>query len=145
MPEQTTENMQARNTALYRRLIDDGVGIGRLDVIDEVLAPDIQLPTIAGLADPSPAGLKQANQGFRASFPDLHATIEQVFAFGDWVAARLTWTGTNTGEFMGRPPTGKTISVTEIEIVRCQDGQIVDLRQVIDLPSLMAQLEDGQG
>jgi len=144
MPEQTIEDVQARNIALYRRFAD-GVGTGRLDVIDEVLAPDVQLPTIADLADPTPAGLKQANQGFRVSFPDLHGTIEQIFAFGDWVAARLTWTGTNTGEVMGHPPTGKTVTITEIEIVRCQDDWSVDLRQVADLASLMAQLEDGQG
>jgi predicted ester cyclase len=145
MSDQTsTEDVQARNIALYRRFAD-GVGAGRLDVIGEVLAPDIQLPTIADLADPTPAGLKQANQGFRVSFPDLHGTVEQVFAFGDWVAARLTWTGTNTGEFMGQPPTGKTMSITEIEIVRCQDGRIVDLRQVADLASLTAQLTGGQG
>jgi predicted ester cyclase len=144
MPEQTTEDVQAQNIALYRRFAD-GVGTGRLDIIDEVLAPDIHLPTIADLADPTPAGLKQANQAFRISFPDLHGTIEQVFAFGDWVAARMTWTGTNTGEFMGKPPTGKTISITEMEIVRCQDGRIVDLRQVADLASLMAQLAGEQG
>jgi predicted ester cyclase len=143
MPEQSTEDVQARNIALYRRFAD-GVGTGHLDVIDEVLAADIQLPTIADLADPTPAGLKQANEGFRVSFPDLHGTIEQVFAFGDWVAARLTWTGTNTGEFMGQPPTGKTMTITEIEIVRCQDGRIVDLRQVADLASLMAQLQGQQ-
>jgi predicted ester cyclase len=145
MPEQTTEDVQAQNIALYRRFIDDGVGTGRLDTVDEVLAASIQLPTIADLADPTPAGLKQAHEGFRASFPDLHATIEQVFAFGDWVAARLTWTGTNTGEFMGQPPTGKTVTITEIEIIRCQDGRIVDLQQVADLASLMAQLGSGQG
>jgi steroid delta-isomerase-like uncharacterized protein len=132
--------VQAQNIALYRRLIEDGVGIGRLDTIDEVLAPDIWLPTIADLVEPTPAGLKQVNQGFRSSFPDIRATIEQVFAAGDWVAARLTWTGTNTGEFMGQPATGKTVSISEIEIVRCQDGRIVELRQVVDMASLMAQL-----
>jgi predicted ester cyclase len=141
MSEQTTtQDVQAQNIALYRRFAE-GVGTGRLDVIDEVLAANIQLPTIADLADPTPAGLKQANQAFRVSFPDLHGTIEQIFAFGEWVAARMRWTGTNTGEFMGKPPTGKTVSISEIEIVRCQDGRIVDLRQVADLASLMAQLE----
>jgi ketosteroid isomerase-like protein len=139
----TTEDVQARNIALYRRFAH-GVGTGHLDVIDEVLAPDIQLPTIADLADPTPAGLKQANEGFRASFPDLRGTIEQILAFGDWVAARVTWTGTNTGEFMGQPPTGKTVSFTEIEIVRCDNGRIVDLRQVADLASLMSQLQGEQ-
>jgi predicted ester cyclase len=140
MTAQTTIDGAAANIALYRRFIDDGVGIGRLDTIDEVLAPGIELPTLEGLADTSAGGLKQMNQGFRAAFPDLHARIDQIFAVGDWVAARVTWTGTNTGDFMGQPPTGRTVSITELEIVRCSDGRIVDLRQVADFDSLMAQL-----
>jgi predicted ester cyclase len=145
MSEQTiSQDVQAQNIALYRRFAD-GVGSGRLEVIDEVLAADIELPTIANLVEPTPAGLKQVNQQVRASFPDLHGTIEQIFAFGDWVAARVRWTGTHTGEFMGKPPTGKTISFSELEIVRCEDGRIVDLRQVADLANLMAQLEGDQG
>ena len=136
----TAEDVQAGNIALYRRFIEEGVGVGRLDIVDEVLAPDLQLPTIAGMVEPTPSGLKQMNQGFRAAFGDLHATIDQVYAYGDWVAARLTWTGTNTGDFMGQPPTGKTVSVTEIEIVRCENGRIVDLRQLADLGSLADQL-----
>src|SRR5262249_20874207 len=144
MPEQTTQDVQARNIALYRRFAD-GIGAGRLDVINEVLAADIQLPTIADFADPTRAGLMEANQGLRISFPDLRGTIQQVFAFADWVAARVTWTGTNAGEFMGHPPTGKPVTFTEIEIVRCQDCRIVDLRQAVDLATLMSQLEVGQG
>lgn len=141
MSEQTTiVDVQATNVALYHRFIDDGVGIGRLDTIDAVLAPGIELPTLTGLAEATPAGLKQMNQAFRAAFPDLHGKIEQVFAVGDWVAARVTWTGTNTGDFMGQPPTGRTVSITELEIVRCQDDRIVELRQVADLGALMAQL-----
>lgn len=66
--------------------------------------------------------------------------IDEVFANGDWVSARLTWTGTNTGELFGQPPTGKAISASEIEIVRCENGRIVELRQVIDLARVMAQL-----
>jgi steroid delta-isomerase-like uncharacterized protein len=136
----TIQDPQAQNVALYRRFIDDGVGIGRLDTVDETLAPAIELPTIAGMVPATRDGLKLMNQGFRSAFPDLHATIDEIFAFGDWVAARLTWTGTNTGDFMGQPPTGKTISITEIEIVRCENGRIVDLRQLADMASLMAQL-----
>lgn len=142
MTEQATiTEVEGANIALYRRFVDDGVGIGRLDTIDEVLHPDLELPTIAGMVEPTPTGLKQMNQGFRAAFPDLHGEIEEVFASGDWVAARVRWTGTNTGDFMGRPPTGKVVSITELEIVRCQDGRIVDLRQLADLSSLMARLQ----
>jgi steroid delta-isomerase-like uncharacterized protein len=132
--------VQAENIELYRRFIENGVGIGRLDTIDEALADDIVLPTIESIAPPNREGLKLVNQSFRAAFPDLHARIDQVYAFGDWVAAKLTWTGTNTGEFNGQPPTGKTVSITELEIVRFENGRVVDLRQVADLSSLMAQL-----
>ena len=138
--ETIAEDVQTRNIALFRRFIEQGVGIGRLDTVDEVLEPDLPLPTLAGMADQTPGGLKQMNQGFRAAFPDLHGRIEQVFAVGDWVAARVIWTGTNTGDFLGQPATGKTVSISELEIVRCNDGRINDLRQVADLPSLLAQL-----
>ena len=131
---------EAENITAYRRMIEEGVSGGRLEILDEVLAPDIELPTIAPIVAPTIAGLKQMNQAFRGGFPDLHATIEEIFANGDWVAARLTWTGTNTGELFGQPPTGKTISVTELEIVRFEHGRIVDLRELADLASLMAQL-----
>lgn len=145
MSEQvTTQDTQAQNIALYRRFAD-GVGSGRLEVIAEVLAADIQLPTIADMAEPTPAGLTQLNQQVRASFTNLLGAIEEIFAFGDWVAARLRWTGTHSGEFMGKPPTGKTVSFSELEIVRCRDGRIVDLRQVADVASLMAQLEGDEG
>jgi len=131
---------EAENIALYRRLIDEGVSAGHLDVLEEVLAPDIVLPSIAPVVEPTVAGLKQLNQGFRAGFPDARAEVEEVFATGAWVAARLRWTGTHTGQFLGLPPTGKTFSITEIEIVRCENGRIVDLRNVFDIGSLIAQL-----
>lgn len=136
----TLDDIAAQNIALYRRFIENGVGIGRLDTVDEVIADGIELPTIDAMVAPTRDGLKQMNQGFRAAFPDLHATIDQVFASGDWVAAKLTWTGTNTGEFNGQPPTGKTVSITELEIVRVEAGRIVDLRQVADLATLIAEL-----
>lgn len=131
---------EAENIALYRRLIEEGVGVGHLDVLDEILAPDIELPTVAPMAEPTIAGLKQLNEGLRAGMPDTKAEIEEIFAGGDWVGARLRWTGTHTGEFLGLAPTGRTFSITEIEIVRCENGRIVDLRNVFDIAGLMAQL-----
>ena len=133
---------EAENIALYRRLIDDGVGIGNLEILDEILSPEIVLPTVAPMAEPTIQGLKQLNQGLRAGIPDAKAEIVEIIASGDWVAARLRWTGTHTGEFLGLPPTGKTFSITEFEIVRCANGQIVELRNVFDGAGLMAQLSN---
>jgi predicted ester cyclase len=125
------------NIAVYRRFIEE---VARPETVDELLAPGIELPSLEPNAEPTAAGLKQLRQGFLAGFPDLRATIDEIFAAGDWVAARLTWAGTNTGELFGQPPTGKPMSITELEIVRIQDGKIVDLRNAFDSQTLAAQL-----
>ncbi len=133
---------EAENIALYRRLIEDGVGIGNLDLLDELLDPDITLPTIDSFGAPTIEGLKQINAAFRAGAPDLRATIDEIYATGDWVAARLTWTGTHSGELLGMAPTGRRFSVAEFEIVRCREGRIVDLRELVNIEDLVAQLTD---
>ena len=133
---------EADNIALYRRLIDDGVGVGNLAVVEEVLAPDIAMPTLAPMAPPDLEGLEQVQVALRAGMPDTKVTIDDLVANGDWVAAKLTWTGTQTGEFFGIAPTGKRFTVTEIEVVRCEDGRIVECRNVFDVGALMAQLSD---
>jgi predicted ester cyclase len=130
---------ETENVELYRRFIEDGVGAGRLDVIDELLAPGMDIPTVE---PPTAEGLRAMNVAFRAGMPDLKATVDEVFANGDWVAARLTWSGTNTAELFGQPPTNRFAQATEIEIVRIDGGRIVELRQVADVGSLMAQLTD---
>jgi predicted ester cyclase len=125
------------NIALYRRFIEE---VDRPETVDELLAPGIELPTLEPNVEPTAAGLKQLRQAFLTGFPDLRASLDEVFAAGDWVAARLTWTGTNTGQLFGQPPTGKPISITELEIVRFHNGQIIDLRNAFDGATLASQL-----
>lgn len=128
------------NIARYRRLIEEGVGVGNLDLLDELLDPDISLPTIDAFAEPTIEGLKSVNAAFRTGAPDVRATIDEIYAAGDWVAARLTWSGTHTGELLGMPGSGQHFSVTEFEIVRCRDGRIVDIRGLVNIGELVGQL-----
>jgi predicted ester cyclase len=130
---------ESENIRVYRRLIE-GLSDGRSAVVDELIDPALAVPTLAPAFEPSVAGLRVASAANRAAFPDLRAEIVEVFASGEWVAARIIWTGTNDGELMGASPTGKRVAITEIEIVRIVDGKIVDLRQVADFESLSAQL-----
>lgn len=111
-----------------------------MEVLEELLAPDLSIPTLGPSFEPTVAGLRQFNEAARAGIPDLRAAIEEIFASGDWVAAKVTWSGTQTGEFLGLPASGNAFSVSEFEIVRVEDGRIVDLRSVIDVGDLMAQL-----
>jgi predicted ester cyclase len=66
-----------------------------------------------------------------------------LLADGDCVSARFTQSGTQTGELMGIPPTGKKVSFTEIGILRIADGKIVESWYDVDMARLMQQLGVG--
>jgi len=63
---------------------------------------------------------------YRVAFPDLTVTIEDVFAVGDRVAVRGIDRGTHQGDFMGRPPTGRPVTATWIEIFSMRGGKAVE-------------------
>jgi len=75
-----------------------------------------------------------------AAFHGLHVTIDDIMADGNKVIARFTARGTHNGEFMSVPPTGKTITLTAIEIFRVKDGKIVELWGEVTMRGLMQQL-----
>jgi predicted ester cyclase len=77
---------------------------------------------------------------FRQAFPDLVTTLEDIFAVGDRVAVRGTDRATHLGEFMGRAPTGRKVTMTWIEIFRLQDGKAVEGWVETDIQRLLDQL-----
>jgi predicted ester cyclase len=62
---------------------------------------------------------------FRAAFPDMRYTVEDMVAEGDKVVDRISWQATHQGEMMGIPPTGNTVRVTAIHMSRIAEGKIV--------------------
>jgi predicted ester cyclase len=46
-----------------------------------------------------------------------------VIAEGDLVAARVTYTGTHQGEFVGIPATGRQTTISGVDFFRMQDGR----------------------
>jgi SnoaL-like polyketide cyclase len=59
---------------------------------------------------------------------------------GDKVVSRNTVTGTHQGEYMGIPPTGKSVTYNEIFIARFAGGRIAETWGVVDVLSQMRQL-----
>jgi steroid delta-isomerase-like uncharacterized protein len=111
-----------------------------LDALGEVVSEDLLTPR---LMPGIPAGIEGARAAHRimlAGFPDYQTVIEDLFAEGDKVAARITMSGTNTGSFMGIPATGKHVSFTGIYIARIADGKIVEHWGEEDSVSLLQQL-----
>lgn len=113
------------NKAIVRRFIE-AYNKRNLDLFDDLLAPDYFDHT----SKVGVEGLKQLmNMAFKA-FPDFHETIEDIIAEGDKVWARITFTGTHTGEFMGIAPTGKKITTEMVDIFRIFNGKLVEYRDV---------------
>ena len=76
----------------------------------------------------------------RNAFPDARMDVDDLIAEGDKVAARLTMSGTQRGEFAGIPASGKSMSVTTIDIIRFKNGQVVEHWGATDSAKIMEQL-----
>jgi len=112
----------------------------QLDRLSEVLSEDLLTPKIMPGIPQGIEGAKVAHQMMVAGFPDYQTVIDELIAEGDKVVARITMAGTNTGTFMGIPPTGKFISFTGIYIARIANGKIVEHWGEEDGVSLLGQL-----
>jgi predicted ester cyclase len=106
--------------------------------LDEVLSPNLvnHIPGMPGDRE----GLKQALAGFRAAFPDLTVTVEEVLSCGDRVVDRLTWSATHTGPMMGIPASGKRVTVGEMHIGRVENGKFVERWGHWDALGMMQQI-----
>jgi steroid delta-isomerase-like uncharacterized protein len=96
------------------------------EALAEVVAADVRTPNInSGM----PSGLEGAiavHKKTMLGMPDYYTEIEDLIAEGDKVVARVTMTGTHTGDFWGIPPTGRKVNLTGIYIVRIAAGKIVE-------------------
>ena len=128
------------NEDIVRRFIDEYQTGGDESVAEEILADDFVDHCPFGPFSPDREGVKQLFAALRAAFPDLRAEIHDQFSQGDKVVTRKTFHGTNDGEFMGMPPTGKRVSFDVIDILRLRDGRFVDHWNVVDAMGLMQQL-----
>ena len=126
------------NKALVRRFYEEFLNGHDVNQAEELFAPNYVLYFPGGPMDHERQ--KQTLTVFRAAFPDLHFTIEDMFAEGDKVATRFTWRGTHQGIFQGIPPTGKQVTVSGIALNRIAEGKLVEDRTELDLLGLMQQL-----
>jgi predicted ester cyclase len=75
------------------------------------------------------------------AFPDLRMNPDDILVDGDKAVARVTMTGTDQGEFMGMPATGRAVDVQVIDIMRFDgDGLVAEHWGVLDAMAMMQQL-----
>ena len=111
-----------------------------LDRLVEVVSEDLLTPNIMPGIPHGLEGAKAAHRIMLAGFPDYQTVIEDILGEGDKVAARIRMSGTNTGQFMGIPATGKRVEFTGMYIARIANGKIVEHWGEEDSVSLLQQL-----
>ena len=131
-----------QNKTIVRRYWEQVWNQGNLSVMDELVAADFDGHPAPSDADfgRGPAGQKQLVGLYRGAFPDMRMTINDMAADGDRVVLRWTARGTNTGEMMGMPATGKPATVTGIIINRVAAGKMVESWGNFDALGMLQQL-----
>jgi len=118
------------NKAKVRRWFGEMVN-GRTDIATLMAAlGETFAPEFVDHDGPDPRNgreaLKRALPGLLKALPDAHFIVEQLIGEGELVAVRLRGQATHTGEVMRIVPTGKHITWTENELVRFENGRIVE-------------------
>ena len=135
---------ETENKATFARL-HDVVNTGDVELvsktIDAIVDPDVRIRTPLPVQTTGAQALKEVWAILLRAFPDLHLTVEDVIAEGDKIVTRNTVTGTHQGDFMGRPPSGKSVSYNEIFIFRFAGGRVAETWGVVDSLSVMRQLD----
>ncbi len=114
------------NKELVRRY-QEAHNTNDLDALNDIVAVDLIAHSLMPGLPPGLEGGKLVHQMAVGAFPDFHATIEDLIAEGDKVAARMIFRGTHTGgEFMGIPPSGRSFAFSATAIFRIAGGKIVE-------------------
>lgn len=122
----------------FHRAMEDYWRTGDDEPLMAVFEPTCQF-SVSGMPD-SLEGMRQALPAFRQAFSDIAIRIGETVSDGDMIAYRMSFTGTHSGDFMGIPPTGRRVEMSETHIERIRDGKIVLHSGNTDMLGLMQQV-----
>ena len=120
-----TSTTVEQNKAVIRRIFEEIINQGNLDLADELLTPDTDVHVPFEDPGDGPQALKKIVGGLREGFPDLHLEIDELIGEGDMVA--VAWHSTqqtHLGAYRGLPPTGRPGSISGIDMMRLENGRV---------------------
>lgn len=125
---------------LGRRWFEEVWNQGRRESIAEMLAPDGVIHD-GGTITVGPEGFYRFYERISKTFSNLHLSVEDTFANADRICVRWSCTAKHTGDGLGFVPTGKTLHVTGITIIRVALGQIAEAWQNWDMLGMIEQIK----
>ena len=129
--------------AVAQSYFDRLTNVHDVSFVEHLFTDDIAFYDPAILLDGQAHGHEEVKRFFSVffkAFPDVHFTIDDIFAESDRVAVRYTWTGTHQASFLGLSLSKHHVSVPGIDIFRIVDGKIAEVRVAFDRLQLIEQL-----
>lgn len=143
----TTEEADPKEVA--RRYVEVVWNEGDIDEMDAVLTDHQIYHDPTGDGEEPLSEFKQFIHGYHEAFPDLHLNVDRYIAEDDIVAFWGWVEGTHEGPFMGIDPTGNSIEIMGINVVRVENGKIAERWANFDIFGLLQQIGfdpmDGRG
>ena len=110
----------AGREALVRNFVEK-VWNGRdYDAAADLFGEDYANPFGSG-----PSAKVEPIRRYHQAFPDVHLDVEELLVAGDTVVVRMTFRGTDTGGYAGRPPTGRAVEEWVVDIMRFEGDRVV--------------------
>ena len=130
-----------RNKHLVESFIQELFTAGDVTAVDRYVSPDFvnHDPPFPG-SPQGPEGMRQAAEMMRAAVPDWRSDIDHLIAEGDLVVEHFHAHGTRTGELLGAPADGSTLTMRGIQIFRIADDKVVERWGRLDDLGLQQQL-----
>jgi len=124
--------VSSRRDALNRR---DVAALTRLFAPDCVVDSPTAGGTIRGLA-----AANDIDRAWTTGFPDVTFGTDDVIVDGDRVVWVATARGTDTGGFMGLPPTGRPFELPMVVFITLRHGLITAERRIYDFTGMLVQI-----
>ncbi len=130
------------NKDIARRYFEEFVNERRLDVLEEIVAPDAVDETRAysgGTGDRD--DFRQHALWLWDNVQDVKATITDLIAEGDRVVVYWRIEGIHQGTIFGVPGTGKAFTGNSISTMTIQDGRVVRYTVLPDRLGIIKQID----
>jgi len=131
-----------QNVALARRHFDEVCNARKLNIADDIYSSNHVYHDPSAPAGLGPQGVKDVIGTYHRAMSDAHWDVREVISGdGDRVIVRWAGSGTQNGELLGMPPTGKRVTnVTGTWIFRISGGKIVESWNNWDCLGMLQQL-----
>jgi len=127
--------------ALMRQITEEIWNQGRVELVEDLIRDDfVDHIDVPGLEGCGPARYRSHVETTRAMFSDFRNELDLVVGEDDIAVSYGRIAGTNDGEMMGMPATGKRVECETVGLLRFADGKVVERWGVADNMKMMEQL-----